>query len=259
LLIRHATGTPRELLRPLAHARDVTRWLAISIPHGYIKAYQVGRGCSLREAGPLPACGHPPPEGRGLGRAVVADGNVTDGNVASTRNRAGVSGNFGAKEYVPLVPRSLQGEGVAPHHINDCPWFPSPCKGEGSGEGVPARTCLGNGTRRQTDAHPSWDGRAREARKRDDAWRLNVGARESHSQFEADPTGFEPAVSGVTGRRVRPLHYGSRPPIKRLRRHVRLYHSRRASVNTQPLVSRASASTSSACGPSTRSSPRRKV
>ena len=26
----------------------------------------------------------------------------------------------------------------------------------------------------------------------------------------ADPTGFEPAVSGVTGRRVRPLHYGSR-------------------------------------------------
>src|SRR5260370_13506530 len=25
----------------------------------------------------------------------------------------------------------------------------------------------------------------------------------------ADPTGFEPAVSGVTGRRVRPLHYGS--------------------------------------------------
>jgi hypothetical protein len=27
----------------------------------------------------------------------------------------------------------------------------------------------------------------------------------------ADPTGFEPAVSGVTGRRVRPLHYGSIP------------------------------------------------
>jgi hypothetical protein len=26
----------------------------------------------------------------------------------------------------------------------------------------------------------------------------------------ADPTGFEPAISGVTGRRVRPLHYGSR-------------------------------------------------
>ncbi len=25
----------------------------------------------------------------------------------------------------------------------------------------------------------------------------------------ADPTGFEPAVSDVTGRRVRPLHYGS--------------------------------------------------
>src|SRR5690606_38972921 len=25
----------------------------------------------------------------------------------------------------------------------------------------------------------------------------------------AEPTGFEPAISGVTGRRVRPLHHGS--------------------------------------------------
>ena len=25
----------------------------------------------------------------------------------------------------------------------------------------------------------------------------------------ADPTGFEPAISSVTGRRVKPLHYGS--------------------------------------------------
>ena len=33
----------------------------------------------------------------------------------------------------------------------------------------------------------------------------------SHSPLLADPTGFEPAVSGVTGRRVRPLHYGSLP------------------------------------------------
>jgi hypothetical protein len=27
---------------------------------------------------------------------------------------------------------------------------------------------------------------------------------------EADPAGFEPVISCVTGRRVRPLHYGSR-------------------------------------------------
>ncbi len=44
----------------------------------------------------------------------------------------------------------------------------------------------------------------------------------------ADPTGFEPAISGVTGRRVRPLHYGS---MLRLRAAKRGYHDARAPVN----------------------------
>ena len=53
----------------------------------------------------------------------------------------------------------------------------------------------------------------------------------------ADPTGFEPAVSGVTGRRVGPLHYGSPPckmPMKvHPARQGRWYHRAIGAVNCQ--------------------------
>jgi hypothetical protein len=45
------------------------------------------------------------------------------------------------------------------------------------------------------------------------------------SKFMAEPTGFEPAVSCVTGRHVRPLHHGSA---------MRLTWCRREDLNPQP-------------------------
>ena len=79
----------------------------------------------------------------------------------------------------------------------------------------------------------------------------------------ADPTGFEPAVSGVTGRRVRPLHYGSLPtnqPIGTARRNIpQPQPDCQHAPARHSIIFRASVSTSDTCGPRMRSSPRRTV
>ena len=78
----------------------------------------------------------------------------------------------------------------------------------------------------------------------DDVINKTDSTRDASSLFErsyeklllADPTGFEPAVSGVTGRRVGRYTTGPCLPINRLARHVGIYHSRRRTVDLRPYL-----------------------
>ena len=55
---------------------------------------------------------------------------------------------------------------------------------------------------------------------------MGVKEKSRRSGFLAVPTGFEPAISALTGRRVEPLHYGTReaeftmPKIRRQASHI---------------------------------------